>query len=195
MDEDNKRKLDAQTEDLYAALGHFAVEFEHVCEYLRVIIMTILSKEGLANDRVMEILLADLTAEPLRSLVASLVAETQKLSQTDRKIISTILNWMQELTKNRNDVLHATWLIGWASIGDTECKAAPGKKFKKDKTGVATKTFIWTVDDFNKLTEEATKLWRLLARVNACIAGNFTLEKNFTFTQDGGLYGASAVCL
>ena len=189
MDEEAKRKFDEQTEDLYAALGRFAVEFEHVCNYLRSIIMTILSKEGLGNQQVMQILLSDLTAEPLRSLVGSLIPETQQLSETDRKIVSKILNSVQDLAKNRNDVLHGTWFIGWASIGDTEFKNAPGIKYKKDKNGVATKTFNWTVDDFNELTEEATKVWRLLARVNGCIAGTFTLEKNFVFGEDGSLSG------
>ena len=193
MDEETKRKFDVQTEDLYAAIGRFAVEFEHVCNYLRIIIMTILSKEGLGNQQVMQILLADLTAEPLRSLVASLIPETQNLSETDRKIVSKILNPVQDLTKTRNDVLHGTWFIGWVSIGDTEFKNTPGVKYKKDKTGVATKTSNWTVDDFNKLTDNATKLSRLLARVNGCIAGNLTFEKNFVFSEDGNLSNAPRI--
>jgi hypothetical protein len=193
MDGEIKPKFDEQTEDLYAAIGQFAVEFEHVCNYLRVIIMTILNKEGLDNEKVMQILLSDLTAEPLRSLVASLIPETQQLSETDRKVVSKILNSVQDLTKNRNDVLHGTWFIGWASVGDTEFKTAPGVKFKKDKGGVATKTFNWKVEDFDELTEEATKLVRLLGRLNGCIAFNFKLEKNFVFGSDGSLSGAPRI--
>ena len=193
MDEETQHKFDEQTEDLYAALGRFAVEFEHVCNYLRVIIMTILNKEGLKNEQVMQILLADLTAEPLRSLVVSLIPQTHKLSQTDKKIVSRILKNVQDLTKNRNDVLHGTWFIGWASVGETEFKNAPGLKFKKDKSGAATKSFNWTVGEFVELTEKATQLWGLLERLNGCIAFGFTIEKNFVFKDDGSLSGVAAL--
>jgi len=193
MDEETKHKIDEQTEDLYAAIGHFAVEFEHVCNYLRIIIMTILSKEGLGNEKVMQILLSDLTAEPLRSLVSSLISETQQLSEADRKIVSKILTSVQDLTKNRNDVLHGTWFIGWGFSSDTECKTAPGIKFKKDKGGVATKTFNWTVEEFNALTGNASTLWGLLAILNGCIAGNFKVEKNFVVGDDGSLSGSSSI--
>lgn len=128
---EDKHKIDEQTEDLYAAIGHFAVEFEHVCNYMRQIIMTILCKEGLGNENVMQILLAGLTADPLRSLVSSLISETQELSKNDLTIINKILNPIQDLTKTRNDVLHGTWFIGWAFHKETECRTAPGIKLKK----------------------------------------------------------------
>jgi hypothetical protein len=64
---------------------------------------------------------------------------------------------------------------------------APGIKYKKNKDGVATKTFNWTVQDFNELTEEAITLWRLLAKLNGCIAGNNKLEEYFVFEADGSL--------
>ena len=190
MDEDTKKKFEEQTEDLYAALGRFAVEFEHVCNYLRVIIMTILNKEGLNNEKVMQILLSDQTAEPLRALVGSLIPETQKLTGMDKKIVSKILNRVQKLTKTRNDVLHGTWFIGWASVGDDEFTGAPGVKFKKDKKGAATKNFNWKVNDFDLLASEAVELWNLLARLNGCISGNFKIENNFIFDANGDLSSA-----
>jgi len=193
MDEDTKQKYEEQTEDLYAAIGRFAVEFEHVCYRMRVIIMTILAKEGLSNEQVMQILLSDQTAEPLRAVVASLISETATLSDTDRKIVNKILKEIQDLTKLRNDVIHGTWFIGWASFEDTEFKNAPGIKFKKDKAGVATKTFSWKESDFDELTERAKDLTNLLARLGGCIAGNFKLENNFLLAADGGLSDAKHI--
>lgn len=187
MDKNTQHKFDEQTEDLYAASGRFAVEFEHVCNYLRQVILAILFKEGLGNENVMQILVADLTAEPLRSLVLSLISETQHFSEPERTIVNKILNPIQDLTKTRNDVLHGPWCIGWASHKDTECTVAPGIKYKENKDAVATKTFNWTVQDFNELTKEATTLWRLLAKLNCCIIGNNKLEKYFIFEADGSL--------
>jgi len=187
MDEDTSKKYEDQTEDLYAALGKFAVEFEHVCNYLRLIIMAILSKEGLDNEKVMQILLADQTAEPLRALMMSLIAETHKLSETDQNIVNKITNRVQKLTKKRNDVLHGTWFIGWASTGDEDFTNAAGVKFKKDKKGDATKSINWKVKDFNYLITEAVEVWNLLAWLNRCISFNFEIENNFTINANGGI--------
>jgi hypothetical protein len=145
MDEELKEKFQEQTEDLYAAIGRFVVEFEHVCNYMRNIIMTILAKEGLSNDNVMQILLSDQTAEPLRSVVTSLIAETQMLSVQEKTIINKITSRVQDLTKTRNDVIHGTWFIGWASVGDKEFTEAPGIKFKKIKKGLLLKTLTGTL--------------------------------------------------
>ncbi|MBU1192611.1 MAG: hypothetical protein KKE76_12955 [Gammaproteobacteria bacterium] len=185
MDEDIKKKYEEQTEDLYAALGKFAVEFEHICNYLRLIIMAILNNEGLRNEKVMQILLADLTADPLRAQVMSLVAETQGLSDAEIKNINNILNRVQNLTKTRNDVLHGTWYIGWAGVGDNEFTAAPGIKIKRNKKGTAPKTFEWKEKDFDELSVEAVELWSLLARLYGCISGNFKIENNFVVDANG----------
>lgn len=193
MKKDTKQKYDEQTEDLYAAIGRFAVEFEHVCHRMRVIIMTILGKEGLANDKVMQILLSEQTAEPLRGVVVSLIYETQTLSDTDRKIVHKILKEIQDLTKLRNDVIHGTWFIGWVSSDDTEFTDALGIKFKKDKDGVATKNFSWKKNDFDELTEKAKELTNLLARLSGCISGNYKIENNFLLAADGSLSNAKHI--
>src|SRR5215471_6090259 len=140
MDDDREaleKRHAEQTAELYAAIGKFAVEFEMVCSSMRAIIMTTLWKEGLHNDNAMEILLADHTAEPLRSLAHSLASETQKLSEKDGRILAAIMNQVQELTKSRNDVLHAEWLIGWVAT-EVGPVLAPGRRLKRDKMGLAT---------------------------------------------------------
>lgn len=185
MEEDLKDKFDQQTKDIYSTIGEFAVQFEHVCHYMKLIIMTILAKEGLTNERVLHVLLADYTAEPLRGLVLSLLNETHNLSQADKKIVEWILNRVQKLTGKRNDVIHGTWFIGWAHYEDTEFKDAPGIKFHKNKKGASTKNFKWQEESFSSLTAEAINLWNLLVRLNGCLAGNFQIEKNFIVSPKG----------
>jgi hypothetical protein len=187
MVEFDKHKHDEQTEDLYAAIGRFAVEFEHICNYMRIIIGGILCKEGLHNNNVIEILLSDLNAAPLRSLVSSLISETVTLSESDLRIVTRILNDVQKMTEKRNEVIHATWYIGWMYNEENESKVAPGVKYKKGKSGVATKRYDWTADDFNNLAQDASKLWGLLADLNRCIIGNYKVEDVFTIDEDGSI--------
>ncbi len=184
IENDSEKKYEEQTEDLYAAFGKFAVEFEHICNYLRAITKTILAREGLQNERVMHVILAALTAEPLRTLVQSLIHETLTLSDTDKKIVRKLLNRMQELTKTRNEVLHGTWFIGWAGVDD-DFSNAPGIKIKSNKEGAVVKSFNWNVADFEELTSEVIQLANLFGRLNGCIAEDSKIESNFVINPDG----------
>ena len=139
MNKNTDKIYEEQTENLYASIGRFAVEFEHVCNYLSSIIMTILTKEGLENENVIQILLADQTAEPLRALVMALIPEILELSDKDKKIVKNIITRVQELTKKRNEVVHGTWYVGWFGTDKDEFTVAPGRKYKKNKNGCATK--------------------------------------------------------
>lgn len=52
------------------------------------------------------------------------------------------------------------------------------------------KNFDWKAKDFDYLANKAVELWKLLARLNGGISGNFKIENNFVFDADGGLSSA-----
>jgi len=187
LDEDLEKLHASQTGVLYAAIGKFAVEFEMVCGSMRAVIMTILAKEGLANDAVKEILLADQTSEPLQSLVRSLAAETQALSEKDQKILAAIMNKVQRLTEARNDVLHAIWIIGWFAFEKEGFAKVPGTRLKKNKKGVATQRPQFQADDFNALTRQAEHLTSALGQVMNAFAFNETLEEQLALDSEGDI--------
>lgn len=192
--EEDKHKYEEQTEDLYAAIGRFAVEFEHICNYLRQITCVILAKEGLRNDNVMEILLVSLNAEPLRTLALSLIAATIRLSELDKEIVSKIMDAVQAMIKKRNQVIHATWFVGWLWNEEMENTVAPGLKIKRTKTGVTTERYEWTADDFNNLAKDAKRLGGLLARLNNCFVGNFKVQNNFAIDERGIVAATAGLC-
>ena len=185
MDDALEKMDERQKTELYAAIGKFAVEFEMLCSGMRSVIMTILAKEGLSNDSVMEILLADQTAGPLQSLVRSLAAETEKLSEKDQKILGTIMNQVQKLTESRNDVLHATWLVGWVAFEDEGLSKALGTRLKRNKKGVATQRPIFKAADFDELASRAEQLARILGGVTNCFSFGEPLEKAFVLDDQG----------
>jgi len=49
--------------DIYTRIGEFVVEFEQICHTIESGIRCILSKEGLENEQIHEILLAGFTAD------------------------------------------------------------------------------------------------------------------------------------
>ena len=194
MDEQSLALFKEQTTALYAAVGRFAVEFEHVCFTMRCIVMDMLDKSGLRDQRVMNILLAEHTAEPLRSLMAALIAETSQLSKQDRRIVSYVLSGVQELTKDRNDVLHSTWFIGWYTTDSGDFGDAPGVKPKRSGRGDVSLDKTWRIDQFNALIDKATMLCNHLRKMGACFSGGFKLENNFEFEKDGNLVARRELC-
>lgn len=186
MDEDKRQELrEEQSAELYRAIGEFTVKFEHVCHALQTTIIFMLHKAGLQQQSVAHVILAGLTAEPLKTLFAALVAETQTLDDDEHKIVNNALMRFQSLTEKRNGIIHSTWFIGWGNEQTTDFSTADAFKYHKNKQGAAYKSLKHTVEDFALVTAEATALAGIFQRLNGCFVGGFKVAKNFSVESDG----------
>jgi hypothetical protein len=184
-EEERHKKFKDQTGELYRAYGEFALKFEHVCYAVHTALVFMLHMEGLKNQQVANVLLVGLTADPLRSMFAALVAETQKLDNQEKKIIDSVLKRFQALTEKRNDVIHGTWFIGWANPSDTDFSVASGLKHHRSNKGASVKSFNFGVEEFQALTQEAEALAAIFQRLRGCFVGGFSVSGNFK-VADGG---------
>jgi hypothetical protein len=175
-------------DELYAAIGKFCVEFEQLCFEIQNTIMTILDKEGLQNDGVLKILLAGDTAELLRQKLLALLPETVSLNDQEKKIVKNMFSRIQKLINLRNDILHATWFIGWIRKPIEIARSARGQKYGKNKEGANTKNFDYKVADFSESTAKAMRLKSLIARLKVCLSGNYSIENNFEFKEGKVVY-------
>ena len=121
-------------DELYAAIGKFCVEFEQLCFEIQNTIMTILDKEGLQNEAVLKILLSGDTAEPLRQKLLALLPATVSLNDQEKKIVKNMFSRIQKLINLRNDILHATWFIGWVREPIDISRSAMGQNMTKIRT-------------------------------------------------------------
>lgn len=186
MNEDERqKKLKEQSDELYRSYGEFSVKFEHVCHAIHTAMVFMLQMDGLKNQQVAQVLLAGHTADPLRSLFSALVAETQRLDQTDKKILDSVLKRFQALTERRNDIIHGTWFIGWASATDTDFSVASGHKHHRSNKGASSKTFSYSPADFQALAKEAEALAAIFHRLNGCFVGSHAVSKNFRVDENG----------
>jgi len=182
MDEKARQdKYEQETKDLYAAVGKFAVHFEHMCQALRVGITFMLTKHGLTNQQVTAILLADLTAIPLQNIFSALIAESVKLTDESRRIVNNIMKRCHKLTEERNDVIHNAWFIGWASPQDTNFSNTSAMKPHRNKKGGDYKVFKRTTEDFLQLVTVVDELTVLINRLWGCIDIDRRIENNFIF--------------
>jgi phosphopantetheinyl transferase (holo-ACP synthase) len=111
MDDARREQYEKQTEEIYTATGRFTVKFEHVCEAMNTGIVAMLDFAGLRNQRIAQAVLAGLTAAPLRTMFAAVLAESCKdrLDDSEQKIISNVLSRVTKLIESRNDIIHRTY--------------------------------------------------------------------------------------
>lgn len=173
-----------QTQALYCAIGRFAVAFEHMCKELHNAMLFMLSKEGMRNQQVSRVILAGMTAEPLRSLYQALIAEIHHPKGVEKIVVDSILRRTQIMISKRNDVIHSIWYIGYGSSPDDDALLASGYKGKRDGKGTHVKITEHRVEDFDALTRAAEELASLIHALSACHLFDHSIEKTFMIDGD-----------
>jgi hypothetical protein len=173
------------TDSLYRAIGEFVVKFEHVCHALQTGIQFMLAHAGLHNQHISQIVLAGMTADPLRTFFESLVGETQHLNEAEKSILKDVLNRFQRLTTERNIIVHSTWFVGWGNESTTDYSEVEGIKFQKNRSGADFQVYRRKADEFDSLSREAEVLAGIFMRLHACFSGGWSVERNFIRSDDG----------
>ncbi len=170
--------------EIYENLGRFLVQFEELNSYIVAGIRTILWCQGLKNDEVQEIILAKLTADPLREIYQSLCGETLQLVDADRRVLKYLFSEAQLLGKQRNDIVHSSWAVALLAQGEDKIPVGIKEKLHRNKEGVATKRDILKSEEITSLVERTKECSDLFSQLLSCvsfgdsIAGSFTYENN-----------------
>ena len=171
--------------ELYRGIGEFVVEFEHVCSNVQGFIIVLLQHAGLRDQAISHILLAGITADPLRTLLESLIRETRTLKDVEEKILTDGVKRFQELTQARNDIVHGTWFIGYGNKETIDFSKASGVKLHKNKSGAAVKRLNSTAKEFGVLTKEAAALRNIFFGLQACLFHGLIVENIFAISNAG----------
>jgi hypothetical protein len=122
-----KEKYEAQTSDLYRALGKFVVQFEHLMWAAKNKI-NLLCGHGQETA----LLLEPYTSRQTIDLISDLIhqrAEKISLDAEDQVLFKALVSDLRSINTERNKVVHTTWYIGWCSDEDTDFSEAHGHKF------------------------------------------------------------------
>jgi len=188
-DERTKRHIE-QTDDIYRAIGKFSVKFEQLVFYMRQGITFFLSQNGLKSQQLSHIVLADQTAYPMKTMFAAMIYELVNLSGEERRIVKEILKQVQTLIDRRNDIVHSTWFVGWASPSDTDFGDVSGHKLTKGRSGASVKGFDFTSTDFDQVSDECDSVSTLVNRLWVTVMSGSPIENNFYFDESGELIGS-----
>lgn len=180
MDNNLKEKYKDQTNDLYRAYGYFAIEFEVLCHNIKECIIFSLHSNGLQNQEFIRILLADQTAGPLISKLTGFIAIVYRDSKSEFDYLAPLFKFCKDINEKRNEIIHATWHIGWASDEQTEFNIASWSKDKITKEGICFNCNRWEAKMFDELTEKIKTASEILNRLLGCIVGNCLPTKNIS---------------
>ena len=117
--------------------------------------------------------------------MAVLAETTANIDAHERKIIDNLLKRIDKLAEQRNDVIHRTWYIGWASEDQEDFSTASGVKSHNLKIGNRSSSVEFSRSEFDKLSLEADALTALLSRLSACLTFGDSIDNNFIIDPDG----------
>lgn len=156
-----------QVNEIYQAIGEFAVKFEEVCFSIQNCIIFLLEKEGLKKQSISQILTSGLTAGPLIDLFVSLTNESEKpMSELQKIIINNSAKRFIQLFEDRNKIIHNNWFIGYGNTQTTDYSEAHGLKYCKNKEGSNPKSVKFTAEDFKQLSEKCEDLINIFFWIN-----------------------------
>ncbi len=184
--QERELKYQKQTQELYAAVGKFAVKFEHVRHAMDEAIILALYKNGVSNQNIALSLIAPMSAEQLRQAWESVIYEaTESLTDDERKLVHSVSIRIQQLITDRNNILHRTWFVGWASSADEDFSSTSGYKVKNTGKGVEFKVENYTVANFDNHSAVADELANLVRGLCSIIIYGGRISDNFV--MDNGI--------
>lgn len=209
--ETRSEKFNRQTSESFAALGRFVQSFENMVDAARTSIKLLLSKTG-PDQILVSIVLHHqaFTAKPILDVFRAIVMETLDLrarlhpgSVTDDDarvfagVLSQIFGEYDALARARNNLLHATWRIGWVAEGQDDFSEFFAHNQKVTKSGARAVDLPKTAKELDELSDRCNKMaeWIWLVHIGVTlgegISRQFRYNKNKKTWEDARSISAS----
>jgi hypothetical protein len=107
------------------------------------------------------------------------------LTTEEQRISVALCKQTKELIERRNDIIHATWFIGYAGAGDTDFSEASGHKWKRGKTGALLKSDSVEAAHFEAFAEECSETANIVMFLPTVVIFGLKLGNNFRVNEDG----------
>jgi hypothetical protein len=195
-EEARKEKYDRQTKEQFEELGRFVQQFEAMVDAVRRTCLQ-LTTTSVKHHRLMNIILhhSSMTAWPLfeiaRALYGEMINDAEyKITTEQGIVIKGVLKQISaeysDLLAHRNNMVHGTWYIGWASPADEEFSDLKIAKYKATSSGFAAAETPKNTAELQALTERCKQNAFLINLLNATfifpggprVCENFHKEKD-----------------
>ncbi|WP_296951808.1 hypothetical protein [uncultured Massilia sp.] len=173
----------SQADRIFCEIGRFAVKFEHVVMSIGWGITFLLHSQGLKNQQLAHIILAELTAYPAKSILQAMIAEVAELDDQDRSITDKIFKRVQSLIETRNDLVHSVTMVGARGEDDPTFRA-DSHKLTRGRKGAGVKSSQNSVQTLKALSEECTAVDDLINRLWTTVASGEKVSSQFILNGD-----------
>src|SRR4029077_9336681 len=96
-------------------------------------------------------------------------------------VMGTIADEYNTLVNKRNNLLHATWFIGFQGSGDPSCSESYVRKYATTKQGLTTVELPKNAPELRELSKrcEVTRNW--IAWLHSCLRGSSYIRERFEY--------------
>jgi hypothetical protein len=138
---DSKRPDDRRSDvvEIHQAIGGYITAFSDVVAALRHGIDLFLAPVDVkfrVPDPLLEILFAQMTADPIRAAFFAISSQVGDLNDDDRSVRKALQTIVQHYILLRNDIAHADWSVGWEVVDTGELVPPTAHKVKVAKDGI-----------------------------------------------------------
>ena len=147
--------------EFFGLLGEFCVEFEEICYLMEECASDLLEINGLKNIFLRQVVLSNLTAEPLQRMLRALLAEHFKEYAFD-KILSTVFSEFEKITKERNSIVHGKWIPPFEENGSIYARS---RRLKTSKSGEDSEHLKYSEIEFSKRIDKCKNLQNSISTI------------------------------
>jgi len=181
-DTQRREKYLRQTNEQFAALGRYVQEFELVCFTLRHLMTSLLLQNGLRDQFLPATFLnhQSITARVLLDTACSMILHLHKCDSGVTEIVNDLRRRFEKEIETRNDYLHGTWFIGWASDDQQDFAEMTGfKGTTSPAKGIGLKQLATSAAEMKARVEVLEEINDAFRRLLGCLIGKFSVKKNF----------------
>ena len=204
--ESRDQKYNRQTGEQFETLGRYVQAFEQMIAAVRFVLLQLTTRgagpAGVKHQGLLNIVFHHqaMTAQPLFDILRAIIGEIindkdYRVSASERGTIILILTQVagdySDVVRQRNDLIHGTWYIGWASSSQTDFSDMAVAKFKATKTGLGSASTPKNASELRSIIAECDRLGHLIRSLESAMAtpttgtlfGSDGVQRNFR--EDG----------
>lgn len=179
------QKAKELSDSLYPTIGEFVVSFEAISHAIRMGIGTLLKKNGLRNHHLSDILVGDLTMQPLQATYRALLSATEQLDSIEVAILDDIFRRVCRLAEHRNRILHSAWFIDFRNPDDIRDGLLLSYKPGRTKKGAKECPSRVAIQEVRDVTKEARVVADLVHEIDMCVYASTKISTRFRMDEQG----------
>lgn len=160
------------------ALHHQSLTAKPLLDIFRALVMEIVD-DAIRSDKDKEAGIIDLDPPLVKDILGDPLHFTDKERQTFLGAMSALAEEFEYLSTRRNELLHATWFVGFVDNDDPNASEFYARKFKTTKTGLTPIDLPKNAQQLKDLSARCDEATNWIAWLHTCACGTDKILERF----------------